>query len=183
VLTFTLVGYLPLNTLATFRCKIGLPEANPANLRAHSLGCWFRARLSIQVAREPQAQRRRFTVASYRRSHPILPISSYPQFRDSDSEPVRGAAHTDPSFTSRPPGLGSFEPALFFPAASLLTAGVPIRNGNIFRSQRSCRFFIRPRVKSSVGCHPSWNSTQFALVGCDRGQQQVLIAARFSNTS
>jgi hypothetical protein len=84
--------------------------------------------------------------------------------------------HTDPPFTSRAPRLGSFEPALFLPAASWLTAGVPIGNGNIFHSQGSCLFFIGPGVKSSVGCHPSWNSTQFALVACDRGPQQVLIA-------
>jgi len=84
--------------------------------------------------------------------------------------------HTNPSFTSCAPRLGSLEPTLFFPAASLLTAGVPIGNGNIFHSQGFGLFFIRPRVKPSVGCNPSWNSTQFALVGCDRWQQQALIA-------
>jgi hypothetical protein len=77
--------------------------------------------------------------------------------------------------------LGSLEPALFFPAASLLAARVPIGNGNIFHSQGLCLFFIRPRVKPSVGGNPSWNSTQFALVSCDRWQQQVLIAGLSGN--
>src|SRR5262249_39803557 len=45
-----------------------------------------------------------------------------------------------------------------------------------FTPMAFCLFFIRPRVKPSVGCNRSWNSTQFALVGCDRGQQQALIA-------
>ena len=92
------------------------------------------------------------------------------------SQSVAPLDHTDSPFTSRAPGLGSLEPALFFPAASLLAARVPIRYGNIFHSQDLCLFFIRPRVKPSVGGNPSWNSTQFALVSCDRWQQQELIA-------
>jgi hypothetical protein len=84
--------------------------------------------------------------------------------------------HTDPPFTSRAPRLGSFEPALFFPAASLLTVRVPIGERNIFHSHGLCLFFVRPRIKARVGCNPSWNSTQFAPMGFDRRQQQALIA-------
>src|ERR1700757_720011 len=107
---------------------------------------------------------------SYPSPHPLDPVVA------TASQSVAALDHADPPFTTRAPRLGAFEPTLFFPATSLLTARVPIGNGNIFHSQGFGFFFIHPRIKPSVGGNPSWNSTQFALMGFDRWQQQTLIA-------
>ena len=80
---------------------------------------------------------------------------------------------TDPSFTPRPPRLGSFEPALFFPAASLLTAGVPIGNRKHISLPMLLPFLHSPVSKIQHQLPPT--RTQFALVSFDRWQQQVLM--------
>src|SRR5262249_42938827 len=70
------------------------------------------------------------------------------------SQSVAPLDHTNPSFASWAPRLGSLEPALFFPAPSLLTASVSIGNGNIFHSHGFLSLLHSPSSKTQRRLQP-----------------------------
>src|SRR5271157_5659400 len=173
--------------LATFRCKIALPEklirctsGDSSSLRQRVLDCSSQdgeertelLMLAVRPANVPYFYSHvNEVVGDDPQSHPSL--HSIGPVVAATCQPVPPLDHADPAFTSRAPLLASLEPALLLPLAPFWAAGATVRDRNVLHAQSMRACFVGVRVITSIRSHPSRRAPQLAPMRLYRRKQQV----------
>src|SRR5208337_2303731 len=132
------------STLATFRCKIALPEklirctsGDSSSLRQRVLDCSSHDGMSTAAflggLRDQPTSHVNEVVGDDPEPHPSL--HSIGPVVAATCQPVPPLDHADPAFTSRAPLLASLEPALLLPLAPFWAAGATVRDRNVLHAQ------------------------------------------------
>src|SRR5271157_3283881 len=173
--------------LATFRCKIALPEklirctsGDSSSLRQRVLDCSSQdgeertelLMLAVRPANVPYFYSHVNEVVGddpepHPSPHPVGPMVA------ATCQPVPPLEHADPDFTSRAPLLASLEPALLLPLAPFWAAGATVRDRNVLHAQSMRACLVGVRVITSIRRHPSRRPPQLAPVRFHCRKQQV----------
>src|SRR5271157_2860398 len=170
------------NALATFRCKIALPEklirctsGDSSSLRQRVLDCSSQDGMSTAAflggLRDQPTSHVNEVVGDDPEPHPSL--HSISPVVAATRQPVPPLEHADPAFTSRAPFLAPLEPALLLPLAPFWAAGATVRDRNVLHAQSMRAFLVGVRVITSIRRHPSRRAPQLAPVRFHCRKQQV----------
>src|SRR5271157_935856 len=170
--------------LATFRCKIALPEklirctsGDSSSLRQRVLDCSSQDGMSTAAflggLRDQPTSHVNEVVGDDPEPHPSL--HSISPVVAATRQPVPPLDHADPAFTSRAPLLASLEPALLLPLAPFLAPRTSVGNRNVLHAQSVRAFFVGARVITRIRRHPSRCPPQLAPMRFHRRKQQVPI--------
>src|SRR5271157_5322106 len=173
--------------LATFRCKIALPEklirctsGDSSSLRQRVLDCSSQdgeertelLMLAVRPANVPYFYSHVNEVVGddpepHPSPHPVGPMVA------ATCQPVPPLDHAGPAFTSRAPLLASLEPALLIQLTSFLAACTSVGDRHILHAQSVRPFLVGVRVITRIRRYPSRRPPQLAPMRFHRRQQQV----------